>query len=170
MRIVLTCLLFIISTAYAADVPYRFANPRTELLLNTLDAAESEATPEAKKVLQTGREMVLNEKAVIIGGCWNYVNAVYTRAGFPKDRRKIVFKGTLRKGPYANRDALQPGDWIYHINHSYHGIEHSGIFIKWLDKKRAIGLLLSYRGEKSNRPARYKGYDLSNIYTITRAK
>ncbi len=169
MRIVLVCLL-IISTAYADDVPRRFAKPNTELLTSTLNSAESEADPAAKKILQTGRKMVLDEKAVIIGGCWNYVDAVYSRAGFPKDQREIAFKGSLKNGPYANKDALQPGDWIYHINHSYHDIEHSGIFIKWLDKENAIGLLLSYRGERSNRPARYKGYDLSNVYTITRPK
>lgn len=169
MRIALIC-LFMISTAYAEDIPYRFFKPKAELLMHALNEAESEADPEARMILRTGREMALDKKVVIIGGCWNYVDAVYTRAGFPKDRRRIVFKGTLRNGPYADKDALKPGDWIYHINHSYHDIEHSGIFIKWLDKARAIGLLLSYRGEKSNSPARYRGYDLSNVYTITRPK
>ena len=169
MRIALLC-LFMISTAYAGDVPYRFFKPNAELLINSLNEAESEADPKAGMILRTGREMTLDEKAVVIGGCWDYVDAVYTRAGFPRDQRKVVFNGTLKNGPYADKDELKPGDWVYHINHSYHGIDHSGIFIKWLDKTRAIGLLLSYRGEKSNQPARYRGYDLSNVYTITRAK
>ena len=169
MRIALIC-LFIISTAYAGDVPYRFFKPSAELLITALNEAESEADPDARMILQTGREMTLDEKAIVIGGCWDYVDAVYTRAGFPRDRRRVVFQGTLENGPYADIDALRPGDWVYHINHSYNGIQHSGIFIKWLDKRNAIGLLLSYRGEKSNQPARYRGYDLSNVYTITRAK
>ncbi len=169
MRIAFLCLL-ILSTAYAEDVPYRFFKPSAGLLISSLNEAESEADPKARMILRTGREMTLDEKVVVIGGCWDYVDAVYTRAGFPRDRRSVVFQGTLKNGPYADKDSLRPGDWVYHINHSYNGIQHSGIFIKWLDKTRAIGLLLSYRGEKSNQPARYRGYDLSNVYTITRAK
>ena len=140
MRIALIC-LFIISTAYAGDVPYRFFKPNAESLITTLNEAESEADPNARMILQTGREMTLDEKAIVIGGCWDYVDAVYTRAGFPRDRRRVVFQGTLENGPYADIDALRPGDWVYHINHSYHDIQHSGIFIQWLDKTRAIGLL-----------------------------
>jgi hypothetical protein len=169
MRILLVC-LFIISSACADNVPYRFFKPTPELLTNNLREAESQADHKARRILRTGREMTLDEKAVIVGGCWDYVDAVFTRAGFPRGERKIVFKGTLKNGPYANKNALKPGDWIYHINHSYNGIEHSGIFIKWLDKGSATGLLLSYRGEKSRVPARYRGYDLSNVYSIIRAK
>jgi hypothetical protein len=141
-----------------------------EVSSSTLKAAELQADPKAKKILQTGRKMTLDEKVIIVGGCWDYIDAVFTRAGFPRDQRDVVFKGTLRNGPYAKLDELKPGDWIYHINHSYHGIEHSGLFVKWLDKKNAIGLMLSYRGERSRTPARYRGYDLSNVYRITRAK
>ncbi len=169
MRIAFVC-LFIISSAYADDVPYHFFKPNAELLINSLNAAELEADPKARTILRTGREMTLDEQVVIIGGCWDYIDAVYTRAGFTRDRRRVVFKGTKENGPYADEDELRPGDWVYHINHSYNDIEHSGIFIKWLDKESAIGLLLSYRGERSNKPARYRGYDLSNVYTITRAK
>lgn len=169
MRIALIC-FFIISTAYAEDVPYRLFKPNAELLVSALNEAELDADLNARMILRTGREMTLDEKVVVIGGCWDYVNAVFNRAGFPSDQRSVVFQGTLENGPYADKDVLKPGDWVYHINHSYHGIEHSGIFIKWLDKKSAIGLLLSYRGEKSEQPARYRGYDLSNVYTITRAK
>ncbi len=169
MRFALIC-LFMIPAAYADDVPYRFFKPNAELLISTLDAAELEAEPKARMILQTGREMTLDEGVIIIGGCWDYIDAVYTRAGFPRDRRSISFEGTLKEGPYASLDELKPGDWVYHINHSYNDIQHSGIFVKWLDKENAIGLLLSYRGERSNKPARYRGYDLSNVYTITRAE
>jgi hypothetical protein len=159
-----------ISTACADGVPYSLYKPSAELLIHTLNEAELEADPKARVILQTGREMTLDEQVIIRGGCWGYIDAVFTRAGFPRDQRRVVFKGTLRRGPYADIDTLRPGDWVYHINHSYHGIEHSGIFVKWLDQESAIGLLLSYRGENSNKPARYRGYDLSNVYTITRAK
>jgi hypothetical protein len=169
MRILFISLL-ILSTATVAETPYRRSKLKPALLIQTLDAAESEAGAKAKKILQIGREMTLEKKEIVIGGCWNYVDAVYTRAGFPNERRKIVFKGSQQSGPYADREALKPGDWIYHVNHSYNDIEHSGIFVKWLDKKNAFGLLLSYRGERSKRPARYRGYDLSHVYTITRAK
>ena len=162
--------LFMFSAAYAGEVPYHLFKPKQALLLNSLDAAEREADLKSQSILQIGREMTLVNREIIVGGCWDYVDAVYTRAGFSRNDRKVVFKGTLKNGPYADIDRLKPGDWIYHVNHSYHGIEHSGIFIKWLDKGRAIGLLLSYRGEKSQKPARYRGYDLSHVYTITRAK
>ena len=162
--------LFLLSTATAEEIPYHLFKPKGAFFTNALNDAEQEADPKAKKILQIGREMTLDNKEIIVGGCWDYVDAVYSRAGFTRDQRKIVFKGTLRKGPYASLDDLKPGDWIYHVNHSYNRIEHSGIFVKWLDKKKAIGLLLSYRGEKSKKPARYRGYDLSNVYTITRAK
>lgn len=169
MRIALLCLI-LVSTACAEYLPFRSYNPKAEFSTNTIKEAELEADPKAQRILRTGREMALDEKFIIVGGCWDYVDAVFTRAGFPRGQRKVVFKGTLRNGPYANIDALKPGDWLYHINHSYHGIEHSGIFVKWLNKNRAIGLVLSYRGERSRTPARYKGYDLSNVYRITRAK
>lgn len=166
----LLALLLTVSTAHAEKVPYHLFKPKGDFLIQALNASEQEADQQAKKILQTGRDMTLKKKEIIIGGCWDYVDAVYERAGAPRNQRKVVFKGSLKKGPYARLDMLKPGDWVYHINHSYHGIEHSGIFIKWLDKKKAIGLLLSYRGEKSKQPARYRGYDLSNVYTITRAK
>jgi hypothetical protein len=169
MRIVLISLV-ILSTACTELIASRPYIPKAQPTITSLKAAESQANPKGKQILQIGRKMALDEKVIIVGGCWDYVDAVFTRAGFPRGQRDVVFKGTLRNGPYANLDALRPGDWIYHINHSYHGIEHSGIFVKWIDKKNAIGLMLSYRGEKSRTPARYKNYDLSNVYRITRAK
>ncbi len=169
MRIALIC-LFILSSAYAKEIPYHLYKPKGVFLTEALNEAEREADLKAKKILQIGREMTLDKKEIIVGGCWDYVDAVFDRAGFPRDQRVTVFKGTLKKGPYASRDTLKPGDWLYHVNHSYHYIEHSGIFIKWLDEKNAIGLVLSYRGEMSKKPARYRGYDLSQVYTITRAK
>lgn len=57
----------------------------------------------------------------------------------------------------------------YHINYGYHGIEHSGLFIGWIDKEKGIGLTLSYAGEHRGETARYRAYDLTGVYQIVRA-
>ncbi|MBL7996243.1 DUF2914 domain-containing protein, partial [bacterium] len=54
-------------------------------------------------------------------------------------------------------------------NHSYNNIEHSAIFIEWIDIENKIALMLSYGGESRREPARYIPYDLSSVYGITRA-
>jgi len=139
-------------------------------LLNLLLEAEKNTIPSGRKVLKMARIMTVENKEIIRGACWDYINAVFNRAGFPTKKREIIFRGKLKKPPYAKSSLVKGGDWIYHINHSYHGIQHSGLFIKWLDYKNKIALMLSYGGEKRNKPARYKSYDLSNIYYIQRAK
>ncbi len=80
-----------------------------------------------------------------------------------------MFNGKKSGGPYANIKDIQAGDWLHFINHSYHDIEHSSIFVGWVDKKNRIGLMLSYAGERRKEPARYKEYDLSHVYKIYRA-
>jgi hypothetical protein len=132
--------------------------------------AEKKADPRALKVLRAGRKMTLDNKEIIQGGCWNYADAVYARAGYPTGKRKAVFKGGKDKGPYADAALIQPGDWLYYINHSYRGIEHSAIFIAWTDYDKQQGLMLSYGGESRQEPARYSVYDLTNVYNITRPK
>ena len=69
---------------------------------------------------------------------------------------------------YARTSQVQPGDWLYHINHGYKGVEHSSIFVAWIDEPKKIGLMLSYGGEHRKEPARYRAYDLRSIYTIHR--
>ena len=66
-------------------------------------------------------------------------------------------------------DSIKPGDWLYYINHSYRGIDHSGIFVYWVDKTKKIGMILSYPGRYKRKPGRYKAYDLRNVFYITRA-
>ncbi len=133
-------------------------------------AAETKATPAGRKILETGREMTLDQCEIVRGGCWDYANAVYNRAGFPPGKRRVVFKGTQKKGPYADIDLFQPGDWLYYVNHWYGRIEHSAIFVDWIDYDNKEALMLSYGGEKRNEPARYMPYDLSNVYYIVRPK
>lgn len=128
--------------------------------------AEEEASVAGKEILEIGRKMVFDEKAIVSGSCWDYINEVFIRAGY-KTNKHIVFKSE-KQGPYVDVSEIKPGDWIYHINYSYHGIEHSGIFVYWKDYENKIGVTLSYGGEKRNEPGRYRAYDLKSVYYITR--
>lgn len=132
--------------------------------------AKASVLPAGQKILKTGRHMAVVKKEIIRGSCWDYINAVYNRSGYPQSKRRYVVKGKKKSGPYAAPSKILPGDWLYYINHSYHGVEHSGIFVRWVNKKKRIGLILSYGGESRKKPGRYRNYDLSNVYTIIRAK
>lgn len=125
-------------------------------------------TPEGAEVLEVGKEMV-NDGEILSGSCWDYINKVYNRAGFPYKKRRYVFKNSAR-GPYASKRLIEPGDWLYYINHSYHKVVHSGIFVRWQNYSRSQALILSYPGESRSRPGNFKTYNISNVYTIIRPK
>lgn len=129
--------------------------------------AEKSTTYAASRVMRTTRQMFLDGK-IIRGGCWDYLNAAYNKAGYPYAKRQRVYFASKR-GPYAPTYLLQPGDWVYHINHGYNGVEHSGMFIDWIDRRRHIALMFSYAGEHRREPGRYRVYDLSSVYSIQRA-
>ncbi|MGM8871022.1 hypothetical protein ACS8E3_04955 [Psychrobacter sp. 2Y5] len=133
--------------------------------LPILSQAESQSSTAAREVISTARTMALNERAIIQGGCWDYLNVVFKRAGVTRD---TVHKGVYRQGPYAASHEIQAGDWLYYINHGYNGVEHSGLFVGWVDESAKQALMLSYAGENRREPARYKVYDLSNVYQIMR--
>ncbi len=133
--------------------------------LPILGQAETQSSSAAREVISTARAMALNERTIIQGGCWDYLNAVFKRAGVTRD---TVHKGVYRQGPYANSGEIQAGDWLYYINHGYKGVEHSGLFVGWVDESAKQALMLSYAGENRREPARYKVYDLSNVYQIMR--
>lgn len=128
--------------------------------------AERRAEHAGARVLRTARQMY-QEGKIIRGSCWDYLNAAYNKAGYPYAKRRRIYFGSKR-GPYAPASLLQPGDWIYHINHGYNGVEHSGMFVSWINYDRKIALMLSYAGERRREPARYKRYDLSSVYSIMR--
>jgi hypothetical protein len=130
--------------------------------------AESSASPFARKVLSTARKMVKN-RVVVRGSCWDYLNTAFSKAGFDKSGRKIIYRRPKR-GPYVSVSSIQPGDWLYYINHSYGNIEHSGMFIGWINRSKKQGLILSYQGGHKNKPGRYRPYILSSVYQITRAQ
>jgi hypothetical protein len=129
--------------------------------------AENKADSIGRKILYTGREMTVINAEILPGGCWDYANNVYNRAGFPTNKRKNIFR-SVKKGPYADVNLIQYGDWLYYINHSYGDIEHSAIFVDWVDLENKQALMLSYGGEQRQQPARYLVYDLSSVYQIVR--
>ncbi|MGM8899528.1 MULTISPECIES: hypothetical protein [unclassified Psychrobacter] len=133
--------------------------------LPLLSSAENQSSTAAREVISTARKMALNERAIIQGGCWDYLNEVFKRAGVTRD---TVHKGAYRQGPYANSNEIEIGDWLYYINHGYNGVEHSGLFVGWVDEAAKQALILSYAGENRREPARYRVYDLSNVYQIMR--
>jgi len=126
-----------------------------------------QADPAGRAVLRTAHRMVA-EGVIVRGSCWDYLQAVYRRAGYPRARRTVVLRHP-KSGPYATAAQIRPGDWLYYINHSYGDVEHSGLFVGWIDRRRMQGLILSYGGQHRKRPGRYRTYDLDSVYQITRA-
>lgn len=133
--------------------------------LPLLSSAETQSSLAAREVVSMARKMALNERTIIKGGCWDYLNAVFNRAGVSRD---TIHKGTYSQGPYARSDEIEVGDWLYYINHGYNRVEHSGLFVGWVDEASKQALILSYAGENRREPARYRVYDLSNVYQIMR--
>lgn len=134
-----------------------------------LDQAENRATPSALRLLLTARKMVA-ENEIFIGSCWDTINTVFLRSGFPEKNTEVIFKSKIQ-GPFLNdQDELQPGDWVYYINHSFNDVEHSGLFVEWTDFNSREALIFSYAGGNRKTPARYKVYKLSSVYNIIRAK
>lgn len=127
--------------------------------------AEQSAREPVRLVLKQARKMALNDREIIKGACWDYLNAVFLRAGVQRD---TLFKGKYPKGPFADVGTIQAGDWLYYVNHSYHDIEHSGMFIGWVNRSKNEALILSYAGEHRQEPARYRVYDISHVYNIMR--
>lgn len=136
---------------------------------NTIIQNENQSSQNgAEKILDISDTMISN-KEIFIGGCWDYINEVYNRAGFNSIHRLIIYKSKF-SGPYYDTDNVLPGDWLYFVNHSYRDIEHSAIFVKWLDKDKKIALMVNYLGEKKKVPATYKEFHLDKVYNVIRPK
>ncbi len=121
------------------------------------------------KILKIGDKMIKN-KEIIRGGCWNYIDTLYARAGYPRSKRVTIFKTAKNRPPYAPAKLIRQGDWLYYINHSYKKVTHSGVFVKWHNKPKRQAIILSYAGERRKKPARYKIYNIKNVFTIIRGK
>lgn len=151
-----------------SDIDSFDKSSRIENIDEILNQAEDDAPISGRKILETSRLMITNQE-IILGSCWDYINAVYNRTGYPSNQRATIFKSKLQ-GPYVPVDKIQGGDWLYYINHSYGGVEHSGVFVAWTNKAKNEALIMSYPGGNQAKPARYKKYDLSNVYNIIRPK
>lgn len=142
------------------------AEPNIEVdYIDTLYTAEQNASPAGKQVLMMVRQMALDNKEIIKGSCWDYLNEAFSRAGVGRNK---VFTGEYPYGPFVDTNEIQPGDWLYYVNHSYNDVEHSGLFVGWLNREANQALILSYAGERRQEPARYKSYDVSHTYNIIR--
>ena len=119
------------------------------------------------RVLAMARRM-MEAKTIIRGSCWDYANAVYRRAGFSGRARQTVFRGRRQRGPYAPARLFRAGDWLYFINHSYHDVQHSAIFVRWVDRRARVALMVTYRGARRAVPGVYDEYDLSHVYRVVR--
>ena len=129
--------------------------------------AEQKATAAGRKILETGRDMALTSREVLPGSCWDYIDAVFTRAGFGERKRAVVSK-CPKAGPFLDVHLIQAGDWLYYRNHSFGDIEHSGIFVDWIQPASKVALILSYPGQGRQEPARFRPYELSSVFRITR--
>ena len=56
-----------------------------------LEQAESNASNGGRKILEVSTEMIAN-KEIFVGGCWNYINAVYDKAGYSSKLRNTIYK------------------------------------------------------------------------------
>lgn len=131
-----------------------------------LDRAEARASNAGRLILQKGRSMV-NKGEILVGSCWDYVFAVYKRAGYTLKNILVPFK-RKKAGSYADLNEVQPGDWFYFLNHAYHNIGHSGIFVDWFDFSKRRAIILSYSGQNKRQPGQYKIYDVTHVYHIIR--
>lgn len=141
---------------------------KLENLEEILNTAEENASIVGRKILETSRIMISNQE-IILGSCWDYIDAIYDRAGYSSDHRVTIFKSKLQ-GPYVQVDRIESGDWLYFINHSYGDVEHSSVFVAWTNLEKKEALMISYSGGNQSKPARYKIYDLSSVYNIIRPK
>ncbi len=129
---------------------------------------EQSSNDGAERILDLSSSMIANQE-IVIGGCWDYINTVYDRAGYSSNRRLTAFKSKF-KGPYYNSDKIKPGDWLYFVNHSYRDIEHSAIFVRWVDKDKKIALMVNYLGENKRVPATYKEFHIDKVYNVIRPR
>jgi len=158
-----------VATAYdGRDLPEEHAtHPPEETPPPTPDDgladAIAHAAPGGRRVLETTQTMLQGE-TVVRGSCWDWVEAVYERAG---GAQHTIFHGR-QTGPYADDTSIQPGDWIYFVNHEWGDDTHSAIFVRWLDPASRSALMVSYAGGHRDEPGRIGEYVLTSVFHIVR--
>jgi hypothetical protein len=121
------------------------------------------------RIIKEGYQMAVISRTVVRGSCWDFINRVYSNAGYQQANRETIYKGN-KGSKYPTPELLHPGDWVYHVNYSYHNVGHSAIFICWKDYDKRMAVTLSYVGQNRSAPGKYGVYDLSGIYNVMRAK
>jgi hypothetical protein len=122
----------------------------------------------ANLILQNSYKFSAIDEKLVVGSCWDYLNSVYNSLESSGQFRKIQVFNSKKPGPYADKEMLKPGDWVYHINRQYKNIEHSAIFVAWKDYEKGIAITMSYMGLGRAKPAKYGEYDLNSVYAIFR--
>jgi hypothetical protein len=104
---------------------------------------------------------------VLKGSCWDFVNACYAAAGYTGKRIKLVYSAKSA-GPFADPALLRPGDWASFRNIYSGSVDHSAIFVEWLDLDSRAALTIDYPGEGRDEPGRYRVSELSKLWMIQR--
>ncbi len=133
-----------------------------------MNQAITDASVSGRNILETSKRMI-EKQNIIVGGCWDYIDGVYNRSGVSAKERKTIFQSKF-KGPYADTRLIEAGDWLYFVNHTYSDIEHSAIFIAWIDESKQEALMVNYVGGNQKKPGTYKRFILDNVYNIIRAE
>lgn len=152
-----------------APTPPAAARPAGDRGLWRAAVDEAERAGGSQARLFRAADAMLAKGSVVRGSCWDYVSALFRRAGFAERNIESVYAKPL-KGPWADTALIQAGDWLLFRNLSYGRVEHSAVFVCWTDYDRSIGLTLSYVGQNRSQPGRLFRYDLSQVYGIRRAK
>lgn len=133
-------------------------------------SAAPEPSGPGGEVLHTAERMV-DDGVVVRGSCYRYIDTIFDEAGYSGWRRRSrVFRNPPR-GPYADLDLIEPGDWLWIVN--YPDADpvgtHSVLFVEWEDRERGYARVVSYVGGRRDRPGDLVGYDVSRTYSIMRA-
>jgi hypothetical protein len=112
---------------------------------------------------------MIEMKIVVVGACWDFVNAVFNNAGFPAAKRFTMYN-SKESGPFVDSTLIKPGDWIYFVNYTFNNIGHSAIFVDWVDFRSRRALTIEYVGLNRRVPGRYAEYDISECYGVFRGK
>ncbi|HXH74691.1 MAG TPA: hypothetical protein VNJ08_06980 [Bacteriovoracaceae bacterium] len=166
MKNLITLLMLLVSfNSFGMPTDSEFVEEIADLE-EILNQAEAHASSEGRNILETSRSMIKDQE-VIKGSCWDYIHAVYLKAGYGNHKRVTIFRSKLQ-GPYVHINRIESGDWLYFMNHSFGDVEHSGIFVAWTDQKNKEALVISYPGGNQAKPGRYKKYNLRSTYNIIR--
>lgn len=132
-----------------------------------LGARLAAAPSPGAKVLVSAMDR-LARKTVLRGACWDFVNAIWIDAGFPAEKRKRIFTAPMA-GPWADPAIIEPGDWIYYTHQYSASLDHSCVFVSWIDFAGHTALVIDYPGGNRAEPGRWRVADIYKVWGVTRA-